>query len=87
MGADDNGKKKHLSWLRVTPATVVGTLSFLTVSILLLQERSYRRRLEHENEVDRGICEAQVPARECRLTPPVTYFSKTATFRAPSSRF
>lgn len=64
MGAGDEKKKQSslFSWLRITPTTVIGTLSFLTVALLLLQENSYRKRLEHEKAVDRGICEAQVGA-------------------------
>lgn len=69
MGADADKKKGYtLYGLRITPATVVGSISFLTVTALLLQERSYRRRIEHEDAVDRGICEAQV-----RVVPPTCW--------------
>ena len=67
MGGDDEKKNKQGVNVR---HVVIGTLAFLTVTALVTQERQYRRRLEHEHQVEKGVCEAQ--ARDARFTPCAT---------------
>ena len=69
MGGHDEKVKPRVQVKHVA----VGVFAFLTVAALVTRERHYRQRLEHDHQVQQGVCEAQArgppPGRPTRQRP------------------
>ena len=67
MGGHDEKQSRPRILVR---HVAVGALAFFTVAALVSRERHYRQRLEHDQQVAQGVCEAQARAPGPSLAPP-----------------